>query len=304
MQPRPLQGQIITRRGDRLIVQPDNDRTIDPHPPVRCAQRSKLPPLAVGDQVLWEPAGNSEGVITELLERKSLLSRPDPFNQRRKPIAANIEQIIIVTAPQPGIDLLQIDRIIVAAESIPLPSLLAINKSDLLSSSERKEWEERLQYYEMLDHPLLWTSARSSGGLDSLQQRLKEKSSVLVGPSGAGKSSIIKALLPEQEIAVGALSDGIGQGKHTTSVSTLYPLECGGSLIDSPGIREFGIWDLDEETIRNGFREFEQYAGRCRFSNCRHLNEPGCAITAAVAEGKIPAIRIENYRKLINSGDQ
>ncbi len=302
MQPEPLQGQIITRRGDRLIVQPDNNRKTDPSTPIRCAQRSKLPPLAVGDRVLWEPAGNSEGVITGLLERKSLLSRPDPFNRRRKPIAANIDQIIIVTAPQPGIDLLQIDRILIAAESIPLPSLLAINKSDLLSSDERKEWEQQLHHYEELGHPLLWTSAKSSGGLESLQQRLSGKSSVLVGPSGAGKSSIIKALLPEQEIAVGALSDGIGQGKHTTSVSTLYLLECGGSLIDSPGIREFGVWDLDEETIRNGFREFDRYAGHCRFSNCRHLDEPGCAVTAAVAEGKIPAVRIENYRKLI--GDQ
>ncbi|MBL6968736.1 MAG: ribosome small subunit-dependent GTPase A [Gammaproteobacteria bacterium] len=291
-------GQIITRQGDRLIVATSLSNT---HPnTVRCAQRKKLPPLAIGDWVTWEPTGDNEGVITTLEERKSLLARPDPFNQRKKPIAANVEQIVIVTAPEPGVDLLQIDQIMVAAEATSIASIIVINKSDLLTAESRDKMDEKLHHYRNLDTQILWTSTKTSNGIEPLQQQLTDKSSVLVGPSGAGKSSIIKQLLPDHEIAVGALSAGISKGKHTTSVSTLYQLNGGGSLIDSPGIREFGIWDLDEETIRNGFREFDEYAGRCRFSNCRHLNEPGCAISEAVTAGELSAGRVENYRQLIS----
>ncbi len=293
-------GQIITRQGDRLIVATRYSDTQKLNT-VRCAQRKKLPPLAVGDLILWEPTGDDEGVITSLEERKSLLTRPDPFNQRKKPIAANVDQIIIVTAPEPGVDLLQIDHILVAAESTNISSIIVINKVDLLTPESRQELEEKLLHYRNLEIQILWTSTKTSNGIESLQQQLTDKSSVLVGPSGAGKSSIIKQLLPDQEIAIGALSAGISKGKHTTSVSTLYQLSSGGSLIDSPGIREFGIWDLNEETIRNGFREFDKYAGRCRFSNCRHLSEPGCAISEAVAAGELSAGRVENYRQLINS---
>lgn len=297
-------GQIVTRQGDRLILarsytaNPSSDNI---HPnTVRCAQRKKLPPLAVGDWVTWEPTGDDEGVITSLEKRTSLLTRPDPFNQRKKPIAANVDQIVIVTAPEPGVDLLQIDQILVAAEAVSIAPIIVINKTDLLTAESREELEEKLLHYRNLDIKILLTSTKTSNGIEPLRQQLSGNSSVLVGPSGAGKSSIIKQLLPDREIAIGALSAGISKGKHTTSVSTLYHLNSGGSLIDSPGIREFGIWDLDEETVRNGFREFDEYAGECRFSNCRHLSEPGCAISAAVAAGKLSAGRVENYRQLIN----
>lgn len=287
-------GQIVTRKGNRLIVQPVEGGAV-----VRCAQRKKLPPLTIGDRVGWERTSRGEGVITELEPRTSLLSRPDPFNQRNKPIAANVDQILVVTAPQPGIDLLQVDRILVAAAANQIPALLVINKVDLLSDAEQSALEQQLAYYPLLPTPLLWTSTTAMHGLEMLQQQLLGHSSVLVGPSGAGKSSIIQALLPDETLQIGALSEGIGQGKHTTSASTLYPLKQGGSLIDSPGIREFGLWHLDEETIRDGFVEFEPWRGTCKFSNCRHLSEPGCAIQSAVTLGEISHQRFENYRTLV-----
>ncbi len=289
-----LHGQIVTRKGNRLIVQSDGEGQT-----VRCAQRKKLPPLAIGDQVKWEQTAQGEGIITHLEPRRSLLSRPDPFNQRKKPIAANIDQILLVTAPEPGIDLLQIDRILVAAAVSEIPVILVINKIDLLGDEAQQQLETELLLYAMLPLPLLWVTTIGSEGLSPLTEQLYDKCSVLVGPSGAGKSSIIQALLPDEEIAVGKLSDAIGQGKHTTSASTLYSLPSGGSLIDSPGIREFGLWHLDEETIRNGFVEFEQYRGECRFSNCRHLSEPGCAVSAAAERGEIAGSRLSHYQELI-----
>ncbi len=291
-----IPGQIVTRKGNRLIVQPLEGGKTE-----RCAQRKKLPPLAVGDRVYWEQTAKGEGVVVELDTRDSLLSRPDPFNQRNKPIAANVDQILLVTALQPGVDLLQIDRILVAATASEIPVVLVINKCDLLDLEERTALEERLLPYRQLPLPLLWISSLSETGIAPIRQQLQGQCSVLVGPSGAGKSSIIQRLLPDEEIVVGDLSEAIGQGKHTTSASTLYPLSNEGSLIDSPGIREFGLWHLDEETIRNGFVEFDRYRGACRFSNCRHLSEPGCAVSAAAAAGEVAQSRLEHYRQLVTS---
>ena len=289
----PIHGRIISRKGNRLIVQPGAV------PTVRCAQSKKLPPLAVGDHVFWEETARNQGVITQLEPRESLLVRPDPFNQRKKPIAANIDQILLVTAPEPGIDLLQIDRILVAAAANKIPALLVINKVDLLDDQEKTTLEQQLAPYQQLPIPLLWTSTLNSNGLTPLQQQLQGHCSVLVGPSGAGKSSIIQHLLPEEEIAVGALSEGSGQGRHTTSVSTLYTLPHGGELIDSPGIREFGLWHLEDSVIRDGFVEFDSYRGACKFSNCRHLSEPGCAISSAAEAGEISSQRLDHYRQLV-----
>jgi ribosome biogenesis GTPase len=293
----PAQGQIVSRKGNRLIVQPEGGGGR-----VRCAQRKRLPPLAIGDRVTWEQTTHGEGVVVTLEQRKSLLSRPDPFNQREKAIAANIDQILLVTAPEPGVDLLQIDRIVVAAEASQIPLVLVINKIDLLEESARIALQQQLAPYPDLPLPLLWVSTRNETEIAPIRAQLQGRCSVLVGPSGAGKSSIIQRLLPDEEIAVGALSEAIGQGRHTTSASTLYPLPGGGSLIDSPGIREFGLWHLDEGTIRNGFAEFERYRGECRFSNCRHLSEPGCAISAAAERGDIAASRLLHYRQLVAEG--
>ncbi len=287
-----MRGRVETRKGDRVLVA-DRNRALVP-----CAVRKKLPPLAVGDWVEWELTGEQEGVIHTLEPRRSLLARPDPFSKRKKPIAANIDQILVVLADPPGIDLLQLDRILIAAEAIEIPAVIVINKSDLLTTEAREMLEKQLACYTKMDYPLLWISVKTGDGLDALQQQMAQRSNVLVGASGVGKSSIIQQLLPNEEIAVGKLKSS-GVGKHTTSVSTLYQLPNGGELIDSPGIREFGLWDLDESVVQQGFREMNQFVGQCKFHNCKHLDEPGCMVEQAAESEEIDAERLSRYRELL-----
>jgi len=289
-------GRIITRFGASVDLEDSEGRV---H---RCLLRQNLPPLVCGDRVIWQEAGNGNGVVVAMEPRETLLERPNT-DGHLKPVAANIDQIIVVAAPLPALDLGLIDRYLVAAELTGIPPVLLINKIDLLDDELMDYMRGRVAVYEEIGYPVLFASTYQEQGLEALKERLKDRTSIFVGQSGVGKSSLINALLPGQDIRVGELSDASGLGKHTTTTTVLYHFPGGGELIDSPGVRAFGLEHASREQIAEGFREFRPYLGQCKFNDCRHQVEPGCAIQAAIEEGKIRPERFKSYLNIVESLD-
>lgn len=287
----PREGRVIVRHGAHLAVE-------DPEGALHlCLARQNLGEPACGDRVVWQPTGAERGVVTAILPRQTLLSRPD-YSGRDKPLAANLTQLVAVLAPIPPPAGYLLDQYLVGAELLQLKAAIAINKADLLQGAMRSEWETRFAPYQAIGYPLLWISALAERGLDPLIRQLREETSILVGQSGVGKSSLVKALIPDLEIPIGLLSEAKGVGRHTTSAARCYHLPQGGLLIDSPGVRSFRLGPLSFVAIERGFREFGPYLGRCRFGDCRHDQEPDCAIKQAVAIGRIHPERLESFHHL------
>lgn len=267
---------------------------------LRCHLRANLEALVTGDRVVW-CEGDPTGVVVAQLERNSVLSRPDPYG-KLKPVAANIDQIMVVIAPLPTPHANLIDRYLVAAETVGIEPVILLNKIDLLADDPvlGQEMDELLAIYPTLGYRILRTSSLE-GGLEELHGALRERISVFVGQSGVGKSSLINVLLPDAELRVGALSESRQKGVHTTTTAQLFHLDCGGSLIDSPGIREFGLWHMSREQVEQGFREFRPFLGACKFRDCRHQQEPGCAILGAAESGQISQRRLGSYRHIVTT---
>ena len=291
-------GLVIAHYGAQLDIEPINS----PGNVWRCHLRTNLPPLVTGDKVIWRAATEDRsGVVVALDDRRSLLSRPDQRGQL-KPVAANIDYIVLVIAPVPTPYTNLIDRYLVAAETVNIEPVILLNKTDLLVDAEsQKLLDDMLAIYEQIGYKVLKASTRSAEGLAPLQALLNEHTSVFVGQSGVGKSSLVNALLPGVDIRVGALSELTGKGTHTTTSAKLCHFPTGGTLIDSPGIREFGLWHMEPNDIIDGFREFRPFLGYCRFRDCKHKQEPGCAIQQALDEGKILPERLDSYWQIINS---
>jgi ribosome biogenesis GTPase / thiamine phosphate phosphatase len=265
----------------------------------RCVVRRNLRQIVSGDRVAWEPVGAREGVINAIESRHTVLQRADNANRTRA-LAANIDQILIVVAPQPAHDAFLIDRYLVAAELAGATPLVVVNKSDLLDPRVADAPTDELREYASIGYGFLFMSTRENTGIDRLAQTLISRTSILVGQSGVGKSSLIKRLLPERDIQIGKLSDASGQGRHTTTTTTLYHLPQGGDLIDSPGVRDFRLGETAPANLARGFREFRPYLGLCRFQDCRHLSEPGCAVKIAMRKGAISERRLASYTQLAN----
>jgi ribosome biogenesis GTPase len=288
------EGLIVAHYGTQVAVE------AGPGEIRRCHLRANLQGLVTGDRVVWRE-GEPTGVVVAQLERHSALTRPDPYG-RLRPVAANIDQILVVIAPYPEPHANLIDRYLVAAEAVGIEPVILLNKTDLLESDRdlAGAMEQLLAIYPTLGYRILQTSSKR-GGLDELFDALRDRTSVFVGQSGVGKSSLVNALLPEADLRVGDLSENTLKGTHTTTTARLFHLSHGGELIDSPGIREFGLWHMTRKQVEQGFREFRPFLGSCKFRDCQHREEPGCAILAAVDSGDVSRSRLESYRHIVAS---
>ncbi|WGL98533.1 small ribosomal subunit biogenesis GTPase RsgA [Arsenophonus sp. aPb] len=301
----PQDGLVISRFGQHADIE-TNEGDIQ-----RCNIRRTIHSLVTGDRVIWRPALYQQsnikvnGVIEAVYERTSLLTRPDYYDGL-KPIAANIDQAIIVSAILPQLSLNIIDRYLVACETLNIAPIIILNKIDLLNIENRKEISKVIKLYHNIGYEVLEVSSHTNEGIDTLIEILIGKISIFVGQSGVGKSSLINNLLPnnEEKILTNQVSDNSGLGQHTTTTARLYHFAKGGDLIDSPGIREFGLWHLTKEQITKGFVEFRQYLGYCKFRDCKHLDDPGCALLQAVTAEKIAKSRFENYHRILASMEQ
>ena len=287
-----LLGRVVANYGNSLILD-DGQKNWIP-----CTARRHLGSLLAGDTVSWQLSENTDtpqGVVTAIVDRKSTLSRINGFGQR-KDVAANIDQLIIVTAPLPLLQPLLLDQYLVVAEQMGLGVHIILNKSDLLSSDTALK--HYLDYYAHIGYPVHQTNIINQQGIQELGEMLQHNTSIFSGQSGVGKSSLINQLIPDLALRTGQLSELSQLGQHTTSTTTLYPLQGEGYLIDSPGVRNFNTHADSLETISQGFREFRPFLGQCKFHNCQHRTEPGCLIQQEVSAGRIALHRLQHFHSM------
>ncbi|EPK1110886.1 small ribosomal subunit biogenesis GTPase RsgA [Pseudomonas aeruginosa] len=287
-------GQVIAHFGVQVEVESADGQVS------RCRLRANLPALVTGDQVVWRAGNQGIGVIVAQLPRRSELCRPD-MRGLLKPVAANVDRIVIVFAPRPEPHANLIDRYLIAAEHAGIQPLLLLNKADLVDESNAEGIDALLNVYRTLGYPLIEVSAFNGLAMDELRGALDGHVSVFVGQSGVGKSSLVNALLPGVDTRVGDLSTVTGKGTHTTTTARLFHFPGGGDLIDSPGIREFGLGHVSRDDVEAGFIEFRDLLGHCRFRDCKHDREPGCALLQALEDGRIMPQRMASYRHILAS---
>lgn len=266
-----------------------------------CTYRRSVGRPYCGDRVEVENFEDGSLAVNAILPRDNEFVRAGPRGQKQV-IAANLDQVLIVVAPapEPSRDLLE--RYLVAVHSLGIQPLIVLNKAEHLERAALSVDSplRRLDEYQALGYPVLWTSCKGAPGIAALTPALSTRTNILVGQSGVGKSSLANALLPDLDLQTGELSRVTGKGTHTTTTTIMYSLPCGGRLIDSPGVWEYGLWNMTPMELEAGFAEFRPFAGRCRFNDCRHAGEPGCAIRSAVEAGAIREWRYGSYRRLVD----
>lgn len=264
--------------------------------------------IAVGDYVQFTHGANGAGTIIGVLPRQNRLARqsarPMPgAHASEQVIVANVDQVVpIFAAAEPAPRWNMLDRYLVTAESLDLPSLICITKLDLVQDPGGvldAEIAQVVAEYRAIGYPVVLVSARSGEGLDALKEALENRTSVFLGKSGVGKTSLLNALQPGLGLRVNQVSQLTGKGKHTTTHMEMFPLETGGAIVDTPGVREFGLWDVDADDLALFFPEMRPLVGRCRFGlDCQHDEEPGCAVRKAVMAGQISPRRYQSYMRL------
>jgi len=288
-------GLVISHFGRRLIVEAEDKTSY------QCKLRQNLGNITCGDNVLFQLDATDKsknGVVVAINQRINLLEKTG-FAGKAKPVAANIDQVVIVCAFEPEPNHFLIDRYIIATENLPAKPIIVLNKSDL--SDNNPDIEQDLKaVYENIGYQVITTSVKTHSGIDELNKALEKSTSIFVGLSGVGKSSLVKVLLPDTNIRIGDTSTSTGEGKHTTTVSSLYHLQNGGHIIDSPGVRDFTPNNTNRIEIERGFIEFSRYLGLCKFSNCTHTSEPGCAINKALEDGEVLKSRVDSFKKMLS----
>ena len=290
-------ARVISHHGRQLFAETANLERI------KCKIRQNLGDIACGDYVLIQQAqdttGEAQNVVVAVKERTNLLVKTG-FAGAIKPVAANIGQLVVVTALKPKPNPYLIDRYLTAAENLPAKALVIINKIDLINFETKRIIDDLTGLYQSIGYDVISASMKQETGLEEISEALSNTTSILVGLSGVGKSSIVKAILPKEEIKIGETSEATGEGKHTTTVSAFYHLKDNGIIIDSPGVRDFTPISKSIDEISYGFKDVRQFNGGCKFTNCSHRNEPGCAMKQAVADGELDEQRFNNYLRMVD----
>lgn len=285
----PLLGRVAAAYGRHFEVE-------TAHAIYPCVVRGKKKGVVCGDQVEILPTADGQGIIETILPRSSLFYRSELF--REKLIAANVTQLIFVLAVVPACNFELLDRCLIAAENQGIMSLIVLNKIDLIDKDvQRQAAAQSLMFYRELGYPVLEISAETSA--QPLVPFLSGQISLLAGQSGVGKSTLLNALIPVAQQATAEISDALASGRHTTTHARLFHLDTNSSIIDSPGFQEFGLQQLDEESLAWGFVEFRPFLKQCKFRNCRHVTEPGCRLLQAAQEGGLNSRRLACYHKLM-----
>jgi ribosome biogenesis GTPase / thiamine phosphate phosphatase len=281
------EGLVIAHLGQGIAVEHENNIIL-------CQPLRKLDTVAVGDKVLWSLSTPGQGRIEAILPRRSLLARP-ARNNKIRPVAANIDMVLIVIAVEPYCDFLLIDQYLAVCENNQIKANLIVNKIDLAQS---EAMEKELLIYQSLGYRIHRVSAKTTEGLAGLQLALHNQASVLTGQSGVGKSSITNAIVPDKNLRTNSVSETTKHGRHTTTAVTLYHIANGGDLIDSPGVAIFGLADLNRQQLAQGYREFLPLIDNCQFNDCSHHQDKGCAVRAAAENGDIAMTRYQRFLKL------
>lgn len=262
-------------------------------------------PIAVGDEVMLESEneGESGAMITEILPRRNYINRQSPKNKHQHHIvASNLDQsLLLATLKEPKTSQGFIDRFLVASEAYHVPALIVFNKSDLYRDKEMEKFGMMKEMYEGVGYKVFLISMKENEGLEALKKELVNKTTLISGHSGVGKSSLLNGLLPELNLRTQDVSGWSGKGLHTTTFAEMYDMESGGRIIDTPGMREFGIVDISKQELSHYFPEMRNVLQDCQFNNCLHINEPGCAVKQAVIDGKISEDRFVSYYNILES---
>lgn len=303
-----MQGLVTKSTGSWYQVLTDSGKTFD------CRIKGKFRikgitttnPIAVGDVVDFDMEPEQEtGVITKLQDRRNYIIRKSiNLSKQGQIIASNMDQaFLIVTLASPRTSLGFIDRFLVTAEAYGIPASLVFNKLDLFSDEGLEILKDYRELYEEIGYPCFEVSALKGMNIDQIRDALKNKTTLFSGHSGVGKSSLINQILPDLQLRTTEISEWHDKGMHTTTFAEMFVLPFGGFLIDTPGIRELGIVDIEKQELGHFFPEMRERMSGCRFHNCRHINEPGCAVLDALEEGDIPSSRYDSYLSIYHGQD-
>ena len=302
-----MHGLIIKNTGSWYTVKTDDGRIVE------CKVKGNFrlkgirstSPVAVGDYV--DIIMNAEGtaLISAIDDRKNyIIRKASNLSKQSQIIAANLDQaLLIITIKQPETSTTFIDRFLAGAEAYRVPVALVFNKTDLLNDDERRYQQQMIELYETIGYPCIEISAETGMGIDQLQTLLKQKVTLVSGNSGVGKSTLINAIIPHAEQRTAEISNAHGTGMHTTTFSEMIELAEGGYLIDTPGIKGFGTFDIEREELTSYFKEIFEFSKDCKFNNCTHTHEPGCAVLQAVENHYISVSRYQSYLNMLEDKD-
>lgn len=301
-------GLVIKNTGSWYLVKTESNRLVE------CKIKGNFRlkgirstnPIAVGDRVKITLNAEGTAFITEIEDRKNyIIRRASNLSKQSHIIAANLDQcMLIITVNYPETSTTFIDRFLASAEAYRVPVCLVFNKTDRYSEKELSYLDALVHLYTHIGYPCLKVSALNETGIDEIKQALKGKTTLLSGHSGVGKSTLINAILPEQRLKTGEISTAHNTGMHTTTFSEMFPLEEGGYLIDTPGIKGFGTFDMEEEEIGHYFKEIFEFSANCKYNNCTHRHEPGCAVREAVEKHFISESRYTSYLNMLEDKEE